>query len=138
MPKIWGDLSRDFFQIVDLVSRLWSCLKISISNIKHFDSSRLKLLIKGLESSKINHFLRLVKKFWPEYDQDFASSFIKRHTITCRLHLDDEPQITDLSSVRSCTCYNNESCDDGAWIGWIPAILGFFFPIHRPFIINTE
>ena len=38
--------------------------------------------------------------------------------IHCKLKLDSTPTITDLDSVKQCTCYNEETCDDGAWSYW--------------------
>ena len=40
----------------------------------------------------------------------------QRHQITCKLKLDI--QQTAKESVPNCSCYNNESCDDGAWSYW--------------------
>ena len=41
----------------------------------------------------------------------------ERHQIECILKLDSEQTITK-ESVPNCSCYNNESCDDGAWSYW--------------------
>ena len=55
------------------------------------------------------HFTRVISS-------QIRDSF-ERHQIECILKLDTE-QIITKESVPNCSCYNNESCDDGAWSYW--------------------
>ena len=100
----------------DLVSNYWKFLIQFVSNIEHSDSKISKQLIKGHE---LSDFIEL----FISHDSCDMSHIIKirdsfeRHQIECILKLDTEQTITK-ETVPNCSCYNNESCDDGAWSYW--------------------
>ena len=66
----------------------------------------------------IRFYTRMIHLTWLMWliSSKIPNSF-ERHQIQCILKLDTEPTITK-ESVPNCSCYNNESCDDGAWSYW--------------------
>ena len=75
-------------------------------------------------SRNIRFYTRLIHLTWLMWHDScvtWAISKIRnsfeRHQIECILKLDTEQTITK-ESVPNCSCYNNESCDDGAWSYW--------------------
>ena len=40
------------------------------------------------------------------------------YQIHCRLQLENAPSTVEPDEIPNCTCYNNESCDSGAWSYW--------------------
>ena len=44
--------------------------------------------------------------------------FTTLYQIHCRLQLENAPSTVEPDEIPNCTCYNNESCDSGAWSYW--------------------
>jgi len=92
-------------------------LEISQSIRFKYRTFRFQNLKTINQRSRIIRFHRIIHLTWLMWHESYNQNSFERHKVECILKLDTEQTITK-ESVPNCSCYNNESCDDGAWSYW--------------------